>query len=198
MAVYRDALGNIDRQEFENHLKAQTRKEGYMEIIMYTPDTGIQIANISSDDMLDMCNISTLTNIDKYTSNTIATLEENLWLLNGKFIIYQGGTVDGYISSSISDDNGKFETNPTMTVQLSHATNIENFSVVLNSAVPSGYPKNITVRCYDADDNLLDTHTENVEWQEDTVEVDEDGNVIYKTIQQTKISCFIFLYSVLF
>lgn len=182
MAIYRNTLGNIDRQEFENHLKAQTRKEGYMEIIMYTPDTGIQIANISSDDMLDMCNISTLTNIDKYTSNTIATLEENLWLLNGRFIIYQGGTVDGYISSSISDDNGKFETNPTMTVQLSHATNIENFSIVLNSAVPSGYPKNITVHCYDTDGNLLDTHTENVEWQEDTGEVDEDGNAIYKTM----------------
>ncbi len=181
MAVYRNALGNIDRREFENHLKAQTRKEGYMEIIMYTPDTSIQIANISSDDKLDMCDMSTLTNVDRYTSNTIATLEENLWLLNGKFIIYQGGKVDGYISNSISDDEGKFTTNPTMNIQLSHTANIENFSVILNSAVPTGYPKNITVRCYDKDDNLLGTSTENIEWEEATGEVDDENNPIYRT-----------------
>lgn len=181
MAVYRNALGNIDRQEFENHLKAQTRKEGYMEIIMYTPDTSIQIANISSDDKLDICDISTLANVDRYTSNTIATLEENLWLLNGKFIIYQGGKVDGYISNSISDDEGKFTTNPTMNIQLSHTANIENFSVILNSAVPTGYPKNITVRCYDKDDNLLGTSIENIEWEEATGEVDDENNPIYRT-----------------
>lgn len=182
MAIYRDALGNIDRQEFENHLKAQTRKEGYMEIIMYTPDTSIKIASISSNDKLDMADISTVTNIDKYTSNTIATLEENLWLLNGKFIIYQGGTVNGYISNSISDENGEFTTKPTMEVQLSHTSNIENFSVILNSAVPTGYPKDIKVYCYSTDDTLLGTYTQNVEWQEDTGEVDDENNPIYKTM----------------
>ena len=182
MAVYRNALGDIDRLEFENHLKAQTRKEGYMEIIMYTPDTSIQVANITSDDKLNICDMTTLTNIDKYTSNTIATLEENLWLLDGKFIIYQGGNVNGYISNSISDDDGKFTIKPTMTVQLSHTANIENFAVLLNSAVPSGYPKDITVRCYDNNDTLLKTSKVNIEWQEDTGEVDEDNNPIYKTV----------------
>lgn len=182
MAVYRNELGITDRQEFEKHLKAQTRKEGYMEIIMYTPDTSIQIANVSSDDKLDICDITTVTNIDKYTSSTIATLEENLWLLNGRFIIYQGGTVDGYISNSISDENGQFTTTPTITVQLSHTRDIENFSIMLNSAVPTGYPKNITVHCYDADNNLLNSKIENIEWQEDTGEVDEDGNTIYKIV----------------
>lgn len=182
MAVYRNALGDIDRLEFENHLKAQTRKEGYMEIIMYTPDTSIQVANVTSDDKLNICDMTTLTNIDKYTSNTIATLEENLWLLNGKFIIYQGGNVNGYISNSISDDDGKFTKKPTMTVQLSHIANIENFAVLLNSAVPSGYPKDITVRCYDSNDTLLKTSKVNIEWQEDTGEVDDENNPIYKTV----------------
>ena len=64
MAVYRDALGNIDRQEFENHLKARTRKDGYMEIIMYTPDTSIQTADISSEDKLSLCDMSTMSDID--------------------------------------------------------------------------------------------------------------------------------------
>lgn len=182
MAVYRDTSGNIDRQEFENHLKAQTRKEGYMEIIMYTPDTSIQIANMSSDDSLSICDISTLSDIENYTSNTIATLEENLWLLNGRFIIYQGGTVDGYISDSISDENGEFTTNPVLKVELSHTSDIENFSVILNSAVPSGYPKTINVSCYDSSDTLLSTVTQNIEWQEDTGEVDEEGNPIYQTV----------------
>lgn len=182
MAVYRDALGNIDRQEFENHLKTIVRKESYMEIIMYTPDTSIQLTSITSNDKLSFCNISALSDIDHYTSNTIATLEENLWLLNGRFIIYQGGTIDGYISESVSDENGEFETKPTITVQLTHPANIENFSVVLNSAVPTGYPKDITIYCYDANDNLIGQKvTTNIEWQEDTGEVDEEGHSIYIT-----------------
>ena len=181
MAVYRDALGNIDKQEFENHLKATVRKEGYIEILMYTPDTNIQVDSVSSSDKLNICDLTTLTDIDKYTNNTIATLEENLWLLDGRFIVYQGGMINGYISDSVSDENGEFDTKPTMTVQLSNLSDIENFSVILNPAVPSGYPKDITVYCYDENDNLLSTTTEYTEWQEDTGEVDEEDQPIYRT-----------------
>ncbi len=182
MAVYRDALGNIDRQEFENHLKAIVRKEGYIEIIMYTPNSNIPVSTINTTDRLSICDTSTLTNIDRYSSNTVATLEENLWLLNGRFIIYQGNNVDGYISNSISDDNGEFSTKPTMTIQLTHPSDIENFSVILNSAVPSGYPKDIKIYCYDDSDNLLGTMTQNIEWQEPTGEVNEDDQPIYRTV----------------
>lgn len=183
MAIYRNpTTGEIDRQEFENHLKTPVRKEGYMEIIMYTPDTNIQIANVNSTDKLDICNISAITNIEKYNSNTVATLEENLWVLNGRYFVYQSGKIDGYISNSVSDENGEFETNPTMTVQLSHLYNIENFSIILNASVPSGYPKDITISCYDNNDTLLSTHKMNVEWQEDTGEVDEDEQPIYRTV----------------
>lgn len=181
MAVYRDALGNIDKQEFENHLKSRTRKEGYMEIIMYTPDTTIQVASVSSVDKLNISDINTTVDINKYTSNTISSLEENIWLLNGRFINYQGGTIDGYISNSISDDNGNFSTNPTVRLNLSHSSNIEFFSVILNSAVPTGYPKNITIYCYDENDSLLGTVVKNIEWQEPTGEVDENDQPIYQT-----------------
>ena len=181
MAVYRDALGAINKQEFENHLKATTRKEGYLEIIMYTPAANVQIASIASSDKLDICDISTISNIEKFSSNTIATLEENLWLLNGRFIIYQGGMIDGYISNSISDENGEFTTKPSMTVNLSHPTDVENFSIILNSAVPTGYPKDIKIHCYDEANTLLGTYTEYIEWQEDTGETDEDDQPIYRT-----------------
>ena len=182
MAVYRDTSGNIDKQEFENHLKAVVRKEGYIEILMYTPDPSVQISNVTSDDKLSICDISSITNINKYSNSTIATLEENIWLLNGRFIIYQGGSVDGYISDSVSDENGEFDVKPTMTVQLDNPSNIENFSVILNPSVPTGYPKDITIYCYDDNNILLNTIQKDIEWQEPTGEVDENDDPIYRTV----------------
>lgn len=182
MAVYRDMSGNIDRQEFEKHLKAIVRKEGYLEIIMYTPDTNIPISSITSSDALSICNITNLNDIDKYSSSTVATLEENLWLLDGRFIVYQGQSINGYISDNISDENGEFFVKPTMGVQLNTPSNIENFSIILNSAVPTGYPKDIKIYCYDENDTLLKTVTQNIEWQEPTGEVDEEDQPIYKTV----------------
>ena len=181
MAVYRDLSGNIDKQEFENHLKATTRKEGYIEIVMFTPDENVRVASVSSDDKLSICNMNSIIDINYYTSSTVATLEENAWLLNGRFINYQGTPVDGYISNSMSDTNGDFIENPTIHIQLSHVADIKNFAVVLNSAVPTGYPKSIIVKCYDDNDTLLSTETMNVEWQEATGEYDEENEPIYKT-----------------
>ena len=106
MAVHRDTYGNLDKVDFENHLKARTRKEGYINIIMYTPDTGIQISSVTSTDKLNICNIDAITDLNRYNSGTIATLEENLWLLDGRFIVYQGTPIDGYVSESVSDENG--------------------------------------------------------------------------------------------
>ena len=182
MAVYRDIYGNLDMQEFENHLKAEVRKEGYIEIIMYTPDTSIQIATITSNDVSDVSNIATIGDIEKYSSTTVATLEENLWLLNGRFINYQGQQINGYMSNSVSDENGDFDTTPYVRVQLSHVSDMETFAVILNPAVPSGYPKSITTKFYNNNDILLKTVTENIEWQEDTGEVDEEDNPIYRTV----------------
>lgn len=166
MAVHRDTYGNLDRVDFENHLKARTRKEGYVDIIMYTPDTNIQVSSVTSTDKLSICNIDAVTDLDKYNSGTVATLEENLWLLDGRFIVYQGTPIDGYVSESVSDENGEFETNPKMKVNLAHVSNIENFSVMLNPAVPSAYPKSIIVHCYNASDTEVATFTERIEWED--------------------------------
>lgn len=176
MAVHRDTYGNLDRVDFENHLKARTRKEGYVDIIMYTPDTNIQISSVTSTDKLSICNIDAVTDLDKYNSGTVATLEENLWLLDGRFIVYQGAPIDGYVSESVSDENGEFETNPKMKVNLAHVSNIENFSVMLNPAVPSAYPKSIIVHCYNASDTEVATFTERIEWE------DTSGSHILETL----------------
>ena len=176
MAVHRDEFGNLDRVDFENHLKARTRKEGYIDIIMYTPDTNIQISSVTSNDKLSICNIDAITDLDKYNSGIVATLEENLWLLDGRFIVYQGTPIDGYISESVSNENGEFETNPKMRVNLAHVSNVENFSVMLNPAVPSAYPKSIIVHCYNASDTEVATFTEKIEWE------DTSGSHILETL----------------
>ena len=176
MAVHRDEFGNLDMQDFENHLKSRTRKEGYMDIIMYTPDTNVQIGNVTSTDKLDICDINAITDLNKYNSTTIATLEENLWLLDGRFVVYQGTPMAGYMSSSVSDANGNFETNPTMRVNLAHTTKIENFSVMLNPAVPTAYPKSIIVHCYNNSDIEIATFTERIEWE------DTNGTHILETL----------------
>ncbi len=176
MAVHRDEYGNLDMVDFENHLKARTRKEGYIDLIMYTPDTSVQISNVTSADKLDICDINAVTDLDKYNSVTIATLEENLWLLDGRFIVYQGTPVAGYMSASVSNENGDFDVNPTMKVNITHPTKVENFSVMLNPAVPSAYPKNIILHCYDADDTEIATLTENIEWK------DENGTHTLETL----------------
>ena len=176
MAVHRDTYGNLDKVDFENHLKARTRKEGYIDIIMYTPNTNIQISSVTSTDKLNICNIGAITDLDKYNSGTVATLEENLWLLDGRFIVYQGTPIDGYVSESVSDENGEFETNPKIRVDLAHISNIENFSVILNPAVPSAYPKSIIVHCYNASDTEVATFTERIEWE------DLNGSHILETL----------------
>lgn len=176
MAVHRDEYGNLDMVDFENHLKARTRKEGYIDLIMYTPDTSVQIGNITSTDKLDICDISAVTDLDKYNSTTIATLEENLWLLDGRFVVYQGTPVAGYMSASVSDEEGNFTINPTMKVDITHPTRVENFSVMLNPAVPSAYPKSIIIHCYDVNDTEIATLTENIEWE------DESGTHILDTL----------------
>ena len=176
MAVHRDTYGNLDRQDFENHLKARTRKEGYIDIIMYTPDPNIQISSVTSNDKLNICNINAITDLDKYNSSTVATLEENLWLLDGRFIVYQGTPIDGYVSESVSNENGEFETNPSMRVNLAHVSNIENFSVMLNPAVPTAYPKSIIVHCYNTSDEEVTTFTKKIEWE------DTSGSHILETL----------------
>lgn len=181
MAVRRDINGVIDVQEFENHLKAQLRQEGYMEIIMYVPDSNISIASINSSDKLDICNIDTVKDIKKYTNVTVATLEENLWLLNGRFPNYQGNRIDGYISNSVSNENGEFTTNPKMNIELARTSNVENFSLILNPAVPTGYPKQVKLNCYDSGGTLVGTYTKDIEWQEDTGDVDENEQPIMTT-----------------
>ena len=140
----------------QKYLNVQTRAEGYMDIMMYLPDNSVSIANISSNDILQYSNIDSLKSIKNYTSTTIATLEENLWLLNGGFINPTSGRLyNGYISNTISDEDGNFGTNPVINIELSNISKVEYFSIILNPAVKTGYPKNVNITFLDKNGNQL-------------------------------------------
>lgn len=133
----------------QKYLNVPTRAEGYIDIIMYAQDAKINIANITSNDISIYSNIDALKDIKSYTTTTFATLEENMWLLNGRFANPTPGIrYNGYVSNSMSDENGDFEVNPYIDIELSTLSDVESFSLILNSAVPSGYPKNIKCSFY--------------------------------------------------
>lgn len=147
----------------QKYLNVTARAEGYMDIMMYLPDKSVNIANVNSDDILQYSNINSIKDIKNYTSTTIATLEENLWLLNGSFINPTSGRLyNGYISNSVSNEDGQFETNPIINIELSTISKIEYFSIILNPAVKTGYPKNVNVTFIDAEGNELNTLTKDV------------------------------------
>lgn len=130
----------------QKYLNVRTRNEGYIDLLMFVQDTNIRITNVSSNDMLSYCDISSIIDLDRYTSDTMATLEENLWILNGAYYNPESGRLyDGYISNSMSDDDGNFTTNPTIDLTLLQEYKAEYFSIVLNPSVKSAYPKQIIV-----------------------------------------------------
>lgn len=140
----------------QKHLNVSTRAEGYMDVMMYIPDDSIVIQNVSSNDVLEYSDINSIADIRNYTSTTIATLEENLWILNGSFINPTAGRkYNGYISNSMSDAEGVFEVNPTIDIQLLTSSYIEYFTLILNPAIKTGYPKQIKLTCFDVAGQII-------------------------------------------
>lgn len=141
----------------QKYLNIPTRAEGYIDIIMYAQDAQVDIANITSNDISTYSNIDALKDIKNYTNTTIATLEENMWLLNGRFPNATPGVrYNGYMSNSVSDEEGNFEINPYINIELTKPSEVESFSLILNSAVPSGYPKNIKCSFYNGETLLIE------------------------------------------
>ena len=168
----------------QKYLNIPIRAEGYIDIIMYAQDAKVNIANISSNSVNTYSNIETLKDIKSYTNTTIATLEENMWLLNGRFPNPTPGVrYNGYISNEVSDEQGNFTTNPKIDIELATISEIESFSLILNSAVPSGYPKQIKCIFYNGETILTDI-------TQDLTTVDTLPNVIFDVNQEnvTKVT----------
>ena len=168
----------------QKYLNIPIRAEGYMDIIMYAQDAKVDIANITSNDVNTYSNIDSLKDIKSYTNTTIATLEENMWLLNGRFPNPTPGVrYNGYISDEVSDEEGNFTTNPKINIELSKISEVESFSLILNSAVPSGYPKQIKCTFYNGETTLI-------ELTQDLTIVETLPNIIFDVNQEnvTKVT----------
>ena len=168
----------------QKYLNIPIRAEGYMDIIMYAQDTKVDIANVSANSINSYSNIETLKDIKSYTNTTIATLEENMWLLNGRFPNPTPGVrYNGYISDEVSNEEGNFITNPKIDIELSKISEVESFSLILNSAVPSGYPKQIKCTFYNGETTLI-------ELTQDLATIETLPNIIFDVNQEnvTKVT----------
>lgn len=95
--------------------------------------------------------------IDNLTEkNQYATCEQNFWKADGKklFVPTDHHQDTGYISTSISDENGKFDANPMLTRTLE--AKYKAYGIMINFS--GNLPKKIVIRTY-ADDVLNNTLT---------------------------------------
>ena len=110
---------------------------------------------------------STISNGETYYSNTAmidtldskeqyATYEQNVWKADGQklFVPADGQQATGYISSAISDDNGKFTVNPLITRTLESKYKAYGMMIKFSGNLP----KKFVIRTY-ADGVLNDTIT---------------------------------------
>ena len=95
--------------------------------------------------------------IDNLTEkNQYATCEQNFWKADGKklFVPTDHHQDTGYISASISDENGRFDVNPMLTRTLE--AKYKAYGIMINFS--GNLPKKIVIRTY-ADDVLNNTLT---------------------------------------
>lgn len=95
--------------------------------------------------------------IDNLTEkNQYATFEQNFWKADGEklFVPTDHHQDTGYISTSISDENGKFDANPMLTRTLE--AKYKAYGIMINFS--GNLPKKIVIRTY-ADDVLNNTLT---------------------------------------
>ena len=145
-------------------LNVETRNEAYLDILMFVQNKNIRITDVSSNSTLSFSNLSSIIDLDQFSSNKLATLERNLWLLDGTFFNPNKGQLySGYISNDMSNDNGEFETNPKITLTLLQPYEVEYFSMVLNASITDAYPKQITTKFLDKSGNVIKTITTDTE-----------------------------------
>lgn len=122
--------------------------------------TGYIISAISDDNGKFAVNpiiIRTLESKDKaYGIMINATYEQNFWKADGEklFVPTDHHQDTGYISASISDENGKFDANPMLTRTLE--AKYKAYGIMINFS--GNLPKKIVIRTY-ADDVLNNTLT---------------------------------------
>lgn len=115
---------------WKNEHKELLLNESYVEVSMEIGDPDALADAASSDNgELFLSDSSTIVNGVERNAPDYATLEENLWLLDGnrKVVPLEGWGESGYIGSLLSDESGAFESIPIITI---------NFSKVHQNLIP--------------------------------------------------------------
>ena len=115
---------------WKNEHRELLLNESYVEVSMEIGDPdALADAKSSDNGELFLSDSSTIVNGVERNAPDYATLEENLWLLDGnrKVVPLTGWEQSGYIGSLLSDESGAFESLPTITI---------NFSKVHQNLIP--------------------------------------------------------------
>ena len=97
-------------------------------------------------------------NRESATVPAIATLELNRWELDGSQKIYTNSSVEnGFVSSSLSDEDGEFSTSPAITKTFSVIHSLSGVSLYFDKSVGE-WPASVTIQFY-LNNALVDTLT---------------------------------------
>ena len=127
--------------------------ESFVDVTLTVIDPDVQSAASASDNgHVDFATTSdTVKGID-YTPPRYATLETNLWKLDGSFPILPNNDrgVNGYIGNSLCGADGVFGTPPSLTIQLSKTstTVLPGVSIVWGETYETEYAVDFTVTAF--------------------------------------------------
>lgn len=109
----------------------------------------------ASNDIYNLCDISLLDNEDNYTTKKYATCEQDMFLLDGSYTLMDSPKSNDfcYWSNSLSDENGKFKSNPTITRQFEATHSSAGITLTFDSNYP--LPKLMKISLYDYENTLL-------------------------------------------
>ena len=146
---------NLTQTDLNESLRGLTD----VDIIMFLPDKNISFPSnavtINNQTLSYTTNLQSLLEFSSLPQANIATFENNSWILDGSFIspseAYGGGgdSYTGYISNTMTDDNGNYPTNPILNVSLSAtAPIVEYLSIRFAGGIDTSYPKTFKIRTY--------------------------------------------------
>ena len=153
----------------QTDLNVSLRGLNDVDIMMLLPDKSISFSSnavsMNQQPLSYTSNLQSLIEFSSLPQANIATFENNSWILDGSFISpsnqYGGGgdSYTGYISNTMTDDNGDYTTNPILTVTLSAVAPIVSYlSIKFAGGIDTSYPKTFKIRTYNNSDTLIQEH----------------------------------------
>lgn len=144
-------------QKWKDNQNSRLVSESFIEISLDLTDP-LATADASATDngSTSFSNTEKIVGTDEADIISYATLEQNLWLLDGKLnILPQSQSGDsslgetGYVSNIMSDENGVFPSSPTITISFSkvHEEYVSGINVTWSTS-HGDYPTDFTVTAY--------------------------------------------------